>query len=58
MRRAAHFHPEYISIQYEDTVSFCSQPAPTTALGDFFIVYFFMYTSLDELLMGLQSSHL
>lgn len=53
MRRALHFHPEYISIQYEDTVSFCFQPSTTTALGknSFFLIsvfiYFFRYSSLD-----------
>ena len=32
MRRAPHFHPEYISIPYEDTVSLCYQPSTSTVL--------------------------
>lgn len=32
MRRAPHFHPEYISIPYEDTVSLCYQLSTTTVL--------------------------
>ena len=48
MRRALHFQPEYISILYEDSVSFCSQPSTTTVLRK--IAFFFPHFSLHPFL--------